>query len=70
MHSIYGVIKESIKFSVYYHSAFFNTVYNGKLVLEWDTARRKKFHENTKYPGLKVTTFYQENSKNTESVLR
>lgn len=40
MHTIYGVIKESINFSIYYHSAFFSTVYNGTFVLDLVTARR------------------------------
>lgn len=51
MHSIYGVIKESIKFSLYYNSA-----YNGKLVLEWDTARRKKIPQE--YKVLWLESYY------------
>lgn len=39
--SSYTEIKESINFSIYYHSSFFNTVHDGNLVLVFITSRRK-----------------------------
>lgn len=40
-HSSYTEIKESINFSIYYHSSFFNTVHDENLVLVYITLRRK-----------------------------